>query len=419
MAVSRVSAEAHRLRAWAEEAGVFSQGRASASVTPQDALAGNVMFGAGAAHTFAVKPITAIGYAHSERRPPRIFIYTRRKLTKGEEAELAANTKLEHPVEFRVAQPFSVTIPSHGATFPTMFRNGRLTCGSSISIGNDRCAGTIGALLRNEAGELFGLSCNHVAGGCSNAQMRAPIVAPGILDVGPNAPDPRTIGHHHSSLPFVQGEPSTVPSYKRNSDAAVFSIADEANVTSWQGGAYDTPVAVEDPEEDAPVEKVGRSSHHTKGIIESRLVGPLRLDYQATTYHSAEENVVFRGSVFFEPVFIVRGVEETFAMEGGFRRPDRPARAGRSRGGGRRRPADRGPSAAGNVHAHAQTRVGGAQNGPCQRARLMHLRFGGKILILTGTTNHEQGSWRTAPIKRALKYARSCFGILAPRSAAS
>jgi hypothetical protein len=315
VADSNVSAEARRLRAWAEELGVFSQGRANTPVAPDDALRGNEMFAAGAARTFASKPITAIGFANSKRRPPRIFIYTRRKLTKAEAAQLSENS-LDFPIEFRVAQPFSVTVPSQAATFPTMFRHNRLACGSSISIGNDRTAGTIGALLRNAAGELFGLSCNHVTGGCSNARIHAPIVAPGILDVGPSAPDPRTIGHHHRSLPFLQGDPSVVPAYKHNSDGAVFKVLDSDQMTSWQGHSYDTPAVVEDPEEDAPVEKVGRSTHHTRGIVESHLSGPLRIDYQSTIYHSAEENIAFRGSVYFDPVFTVRGVGGTFAIDG-------------------------------------------------------------------------------------------------------
>jgi len=315
VADSKVSAEAQRLRTWAEQAGVFSQGRASAPFVPADALQGNAMFSASAAQTFASKAITAVGFANSERRPPRIFVYTRRRLTKAEEAQLSENA-LEFPLEFRVAQPFSVSTPSKAATFAAMFRNDRLTCGSSISIANDRTAGTIGALLKDAAGDLYGLSCNHVTGGCSNARLLAPIVAPGIMDVGPGAPDPRTIGHHHRSLPFLQGDPSAIRAYKNNSDTAVFKILHPDQLTSWQGHAYDTPTVIEDPEEDAPVEKVGRSTHHTKGIIESQLVGPLRMDYNATIYHSAEENIVFRGSVFFDPVFIVRGSGGTFSIEG-------------------------------------------------------------------------------------------------------
>ncbi len=192
----------------------------------------------------------------------------------------------------------------------------RLCCGSSISVGNAREAGTLGALLGDERGAIFGLSCNHVTGGCSNARIDMPIVAPGILDVGAGAPDPRTIGLHRRALPFVQGDPSSVPGYRDNADAAIFKVIDPDRVTSWQGEEYDTPSQVADPEEDAPVEKVGRTTRRTKGFIESRLIGPQRVDYNLTVYHSAEENVTFKGTVFFEPVYILRGNSSSFAIEG-------------------------------------------------------------------------------------------------------
>lgn len=310
-----VAAEAWRLRRWAEAAGVFGQGRSATPGPAPDPMRADAMFGAGAARAFVGKPITAVGFAASEREGPRLFVYTRRRLTKAEEAALSSND-LSVPVVFRVAQPFGVTGPSEAASFPTMFRKGRLTCGSSISIGNSREAGTLGTILRDGNGELFGLSCNHVSGGCSNARVTAPIVSPGILDVGPGAPDVRTVGHHHRSLPFLQGDPSVVQRIADNTDAAVFKLLHPDGHTSWQGEAYDTPSVVEAPREDDPVEKVGRTTHHTRGIIESQLVGSYRIDYQATVYHSAEESIAFRGTVSFEPLFLIRGVAGTFATDG-------------------------------------------------------------------------------------------------------
>ncbi len=64
------------------------------------------------------------------------------------------------------------------------------------------------------------------------------------------------------------------------------------------------------------MEKVGRTTRHTKGFVESRLVGPQRIDYNLTIYHSAEENITFRGTVFFDPVYILRGFSGVFAIEG-------------------------------------------------------------------------------------------------------
>ena len=312
---AHVERAALAVRRWAETAGVFSQGRASLASPQTDLSSAPSMFAAGAAETFAFKPITAVGFAASSRREPRVFIYTRRRLTKAEEASLRDNG-LDVAVEFRVAQPFAVVSPSTAARFPAMFEGDRLTCGSSISVGNAREAGTLGALLVDADGTFFGLSCNHVTGGCSNARLEVPIVAPGILDVGAGSPFPRTIGLHRRALPFVPGDPSSVPTYVDNSDAAVFAVLDAGRVSSRQGDAYDTPGGTADPTEDAPVAKVGRTTRHTVGFVESRIVGPQRIDYNVTVYHSAEENIAFRGTLFFEPVFILRGFGGSFATEG-------------------------------------------------------------------------------------------------------
>jgi hypothetical protein len=316
VARSDVKRAAEELRSWAERVGVFSQGRSSRPMPSLDVAAAGGMFAAGAVETFVAKPITAVGFAAPKHAEPTLYVYTRRKLTRAEEASLSADLRSDIPVAFRVAQPLSVTTPSAASRTPVVTRESRLCCGSSISIGNTREAGTLGALLRSPEGTVFGLSCNHVVGGCSNARRDVPIVSPGILDVGAGAPLPRFVGLHRRALPFVQGDPVAVPGYRDNQDAAIFEIADPASVTSWQGEAFDTPAMVAEPEEDSPVEKVGRTTGHTFGTIESRLVGPLRVDYDMIVHHSAEENISFRGTVYFEPVYLVRGSGGSFALAG-------------------------------------------------------------------------------------------------------
>lgn len=307
--------QANELRNWAESSGVFSQGRSVSIPAQRDQLDANLMFAASAVDTFISKPITAIGYAESGDKGQRIFIYTRRKLSIAEKKVLSENN-INFPVEFRVALPFSVAIPSTAARFPPMFLDDKLMCGSSISVGNAREAGTLGALLQDTDGKMFGLSCNHVVGGCSNARVNLPIVAPAILDVAANAPNLRTIGLHKWTLPFVQGDPSAVPNYHENHDSAIFEILDNTQVSSFQGGEYDTPSEVAEPREDSRVEKVGRTTRHTTGFVESRLVGPMRIDYSLTIYHSAEENISFKGSVYFEPVYMIRAYQGLFSSEG-------------------------------------------------------------------------------------------------------
>ena len=124
---------AHELRKWAEALGVFSQGRSTSGALRRDPGEPTTMFSAAGVNALVSKPITAIGYAASGRRDPRVFIYTRRKLTIAEQKGLADN-KVDAPVEFRVAQPFSVMAPSTGTRFPAVYRGQRLACGSSISV---------------------------------------------------------------------------------------------------------------------------------------------------------------------------------------------------------------------------------------------------------------------------------------------
>ncbi|MCQ1569156.1 hypothetical protein NFO65_00190 [Neorhizobium galegae] len=308
--------EALQLRQWAEASGVFSQGRSAGTQDLRDRLGAGEMFSASAELALTRKPITAIGFAAPEKEEPKVFIYTRRKLTVAEMRSMKDSSPVKAKLEFRVAQPFSVTLPTSAAALPLNLRSNRITCGGSISVGNNREAGTLGALLRDKDGTLYGLSCNHVTGGCSNARVGLPIVAPGILDIGAGLPDPRTIGQHARTLQFIPGDPSAITGYKANRDVAVFKISDPNAHSSFQGSAYDTPAAVGDPEEDGSVQKVGRTTGHTLGIIESQLVGSQRIDYKMTAYHSAEENSSFQGSVFFEPVFIIRGTAGSFAAEG-------------------------------------------------------------------------------------------------------
>jgi hypothetical protein len=181
----------------------------------------------------------------------------------------------------------------------------RYTCGSSISVGNCRDAGTLGALVRDAAGILHGISNNHVSGGCSFASVGLPIVAPGIFDVVAGALAPFTIGFHSASLPFLAGSADNVNA-RTNLDAAIFRIRDEALVSSFQGTAYDTPVALGTLVDGLDVEKVGRTTSHTRGEVLGQIYGAVGIPYAAALYN-------FNGTVSFEPVFAITGVGGLFS----------------------------------------------------------------------------------------------------------
>lgn len=181
-------------------------------------------------------------------------------------------------------------------------------CGSSVSPGNEASAGTLGALVRKPGGQLYGLTNNHVSGGCNHSPINLPILAPGVLDVMANTLPPFTIGYHSEVLPFSIGTSGNV-NISDNTDAALFRIADGSAVSSMQGSVYDTPVNVADPIEQMIVEKVGRTTGHTTGRIVGRELRPLRVKAR-----SARNG--FEGIIMFPGVFVVHGDTRPFS-EGG------------------------------------------------------------------------------------------------------
>ncbi len=182
------------------------------------------------------------------------------------------------------------------------------TCGGSVSQGNSRDAGTLGALVRDIQGHLYGMSNNHITGGCSHAQFRLPILAPGVADVAPNGCDPFTIGYHARALEMSIGVPDNADP-TANQDAAIFRIEKEALVSSFQGNSYDTPTIVSNLVDHQQVEKVGRSTGHTKGTVIGQAYGAVPILYNVPLYE-------FQGRVYFEPLFSVVGKNGPFSDHG-------------------------------------------------------------------------------------------------------
>ena len=120
-----------------------------------------------------------------------------------------------------------VRLPAAGPVFHGTFKihNNRYTCGSSIFTGNRIGAGTLGCLVKDASGVLYGLTNNHVTGGCSYSEPELPVVAPGPADVVAGGFDPFTIGHHHKVLQLSVGSPDNVD-VSDNLDAALFKIKD-------------------------------------------------------------------------------------------------------------------------------------------------------------------------------------------------
>jgi hypothetical protein len=186
--------------------------------------------------------------------------------------------------------------------------NGRYTCGSSIYIGSEKGAGTLGCLVRGADGTLYGLSNNHVSGGSNYARPGLPILAPGMADVTAGGQDPETIGHHYRAHPFVDGLPEVVNAAD-NLDAALFTIADEARVSSMQRGSFDTPANHIPLAVGMNVLKVGRTTGVTHGDVTSEL-----FDAEAVLYNL--DIIGGRKIVYFQSLFTIKGTVGLFSQAG-------------------------------------------------------------------------------------------------------
>lgn len=255
------------------------------------------------------KQICLVGVNESARE---VVVFLQRA-TPGEKA-LKALPKMADGIEvkYRQGQPEAIN-PAHVAEASSIAAmhvttvGNHYTCGSSISVGNARSAGTMGCLVSRQ-GVLMGLSVNHVSGSCNFAPLGLPILAPGVIDVTPQNPSPFTIGFHSANLPLIAGDPSLV-SAAENFDAAIFKVKDASGVSSMQKSFYDTPSTSVPLQAGMLVEKVGRSTGHTKGKVIVEIVGPTGIPYSAPSYD-------FAGKVHFDPLFVVHGLGDRFSAAG-------------------------------------------------------------------------------------------------------
>lgn len=157
---------------------------------------------------------------------------------------------------------------------------GRFACGSSVTAAPIPSAGTLGALVRLADGHLYGLTNNHVTGGCNHTEVGMYVLCPSAIDAVVGRPPPTAIGAHHSLTVIQSGDPGQLR--KQRLDAAIFRIPDESVVTSWQGDMeYDTPTATTRPVAHMRVRKVGRTTGLTHGRINGEVKTPLVIPYKA------------------------------------------------------------------------------------------------------------------------------------------
>ncbi|WP_308813965.1 hypothetical protein [Sphingomonas sp. GV3] len=228
-----------------------------------------------------------------------ILVVTHQKLTKRDIETLPSEAEGGHKFRYIKSHPPQVRLPlsAAGGGSGMALHGAYYTCGSSISVANSVSAGTLGALVRNAAGDLLALTNNHVSGGCCYTDVDFPIVAPGLLDVRPTGHDPFTLGHHLNVASWIAGIPDNVDVTK-NIDAATFKIKDETTISSMQRGLFDTPTTTLPLAPGLAVRKVGRTTGDTKGQVIGQVVGftPVMMDVPQ-----------FKGVIYFDDVFLVQG----------------------------------------------------------------------------------------------------------------
>jgi hypothetical protein len=257
----------------------------------------------------------------------RINISTRQSMAvrKREELERVFNARFEPDgITLTITTAPSYKIDQSVATLgPTVRkRKDRVTCGSSVGIGNQRNAGTLTALARRVGStELLGLSCNHVIGGCSTTVPGTPIVVPGIQDVTADSPEIAVVGMFAEAASMRQGLP-TVSNILDNADLACFELTPEGTklLTSWHGTgdqAYDTPTEVlTDVSPGTRVQKWGRSTAWTDGRVSSVLTDPEPVDYSVVSYFSPQASQAFKGTIYYPTVYEVANIGPPFSAAG-------------------------------------------------------------------------------------------------------
>lgn len=256
-----------------------------------------------------------ISYIGVDELQDHIIIFTRKKLSVREYKlfEAASIGSSHTTVHFTFYQSDIAHIggppPFPPGILPYHLHNGRFTCGSSIYLGSEKGAGTLGCLLKDKAGTLYGLSNNHVTGGSNYAPLGLPIVAPGQVDVTPGRMNPETIGHHFRAYPFIDGLPGIVNA-DGNLDAAIFIVLDGNRISSMQRDRFDTPSRAVPIEVGMRVEKLGRTTGHSAGDVISEMVGYSAVNYSLDIIGGG------RKIVYFDGVFGIKDAITTFSSPG-------------------------------------------------------------------------------------------------------
>lgn len=242
-----------------------------------------------------------------------IIVYTKKKLSSRDAKALGNATAQIAGQQISILFKHGGVAHAGGPPGPpavpaTYMHQNRFACGSSVYIGSEKGAGTLGCLVRSQDDTLYGLSNNHVTGGSNYAVPGLPIIAPGMLDVAAHGQDPETIGHHHNAYPFIDGIPAIVDA-NSNLDAALFKISAPDRISSSQRGAYDTPDQCIPMQVGMRVSKAGRTTGVTHGEVVSELPDCEGVEYEVDICGGKKY-------VYFKSLFVIQATNGLFSQAG-------------------------------------------------------------------------------------------------------
>lgn len=297
------------IRVWAEENKLFKTDfpvELQVTLEEKDQVFEALGISYRAESIFRHRGISAVAFNQAANE---VIVFTEKSVPVKEQKLLPHDISEEVTVRYIHAGTAHAGVPPTSAVAsPYVMRGDAFACGGSIHPAKIVGAGTLGCLVRDNAGVLFGLTNNHVSGMSNYASIGEKILAPGHLDIAPGGINPFTIGYHERALPMVQGKPDNV-NIATNSDAALIRIASEHLVSSYQGNLFDTPTGTFELLAGQTVEKVGRTTGYTKGEVLGEVIGPHPIGYNTPGYGGHLS--------FFEPIFAIRGFNgEHFSQSG-------------------------------------------------------------------------------------------------------
>jgi hypothetical protein len=295
--------------AWAIQNGLVAAENLMAGAIQVPANAALPAIPAGAVDVFREKGISYVGFNDAANE---VVIYTARAIAKKVQKLLPQSAQGNIVFTYRVGAPAVAGKPQNASVgAPATLHNGAYACGSSIHIANRVGAGTLGCLVKDANGQLYGLTNSHVTANCNYAAPGVPVLAPGPLDIVSNGIDPFCIGHHASALMMTIGTPEALNgAHLSNFDAALFKIKDVSQVSSVQRLAgYDTPTLTAAIAPGMTVSKVGRTTGLTHGLVRAQSASAVGVGYRMP---DQDISMV----IFYEPAFAVEATSGFFSRSG-------------------------------------------------------------------------------------------------------